>query len=130
MTTQGKSLYVHEPQPATKYEAAAARPTVARRLPRMTESEAGMELANALQLIDTMQKDAERAGTFEKTALLEKLRKSQTEADNMREAIREFAERVSATRQRNPRRVPRWILDELEDVLCAADLFRSEGPHE
>ena len=54
MTTQGKSLYVHEPQPATKYEAAAARSTVARRLPRMTESEAGLELAHALQLNDTM----------------------------------------------------------------------------
>lgn len=130
MTTEGKSLYVHEPQPATKYEAAAARPTVARRLPRMTESEAGLELAHALQLIDTMQKEAERAGTFEKAALLAAVGKAQTEAHNMREAIREFAERVSATRQRNPRRVPRWIVEELEGVVCAADLFRSEGPHE
>ena len=130
MTTQGKSLYVHEPQPATNYEAAAARPTVARRLPRMTESEAGLELAHALQLIDTMQKEAERAGTFKKTRLLAEVRKAQTEAHSMREAIREFAERVSATRQRNPRRVPRWIVEELEGVLCAADLFRSEGPHE
>lgn len=130
MTTQGKSLYVHEPQPATKYEAAAARPTVARRLPRMTESEAGLELAHALQLIDTMQKEAERAGTFEKAGLLTEVRKAQTEAHNMREAIRAFAELVSTQRRRNPRRVPRWIVEELEDVLCAADLFRSEGPHE
>lgn len=128
MTTQGKSLYVHEPQPVTKYEAAAARPTVARRLPRMTESEAGLELAHALQLIDTMQKEAERTGTFEKAALLAEMRKAQTEAHNMREAIRAFAQRVSVMRQRNPRRVPRWIIEELEDVLYSADLFRSEAP--
>lgn len=124
MTTQGKSLYVHEPHETTKYEAAAARPTVARRLPRMTESEAGLELAHALQLIDTMRKEAERAGTFEKTALVTEARKAQTEAHNMREAIRAFAERVSTQRERNPRRVPRWIVEALEDVLYSADLKR------
>lgn len=122
MTTQGKSLYVHKPHEITKYEAAAARPTVARRLPRMTESEAGLELAHALQLIDTLQKEAERAGTFEKTALLTAVGKAQTEAHNMREAIRAFAELVSTQRKRNPRRVPRWIVEALEDVLYSADL--------
>lgn len=122
MTTQGKSLYVHKPHEITKYQAAAEWPTVARRLPRMTESEAGLELAHALQLIDTLQKEAERAGTFEKAALLSGLRKAQTEAHNMREAIRAYAERVSTQREHNPRKVPRWIVEALDDVLYSADL--------
>ena len=130
MTTQGKSLYVYKPHETTKYEAAAARPWVARRLPRMTESEAGLELAHALQLIDMMRKEAEIAGTFRKTALLAEARKAQAEAYNMREAIRAFAERVSTQRKHNPRRVPRWIVEALEDVLYSADLRSSGGCHD
>lgn len=122
MNADGKTQYVHKPQEPTAHECAGMRPTIARRLPRMTESEAGIELAHALQLIDQMRKEAERAGVWEKSALIERERKAQQQISYMRGTISDYASRLRATRNANPRRVPSWILEELAEVLIAAEL--------
>lgn len=121
MSEPGKKQFSYVPREKTVWEWSVERQTRAR---RRDDIDTRAELDSALRLIETMRRDAELASVADTVQLIEREHKASNEADSMRMAIMDFADRM---KQRDED-VPEWIWDALEDVLICADI-RYNGKH-